>query len=124
MMNRKTCIEVIERTPARSAWERGVKAYAVEMLESIDNKTFEFGCETGELKCQFLDGVRGWYEYSYGGKSLIYDYDIAKRLCNNTELKRTAYGNKQPDWQETWLDVQARALCQAYRLIRWAIWGR
>lgn len=44
-------------------------------------------------------------------------YDIAKLLCTPSELKKTDYGRKLPNSTEDWLDVQARALYQAYMLI-------
>lgn len=60
-----------------------------------------------------LNGARDWSEYSYGGCSLIYDGDIAERLCTPGELKRTRHGERRPNSREGWLDVQARALSQA-----------
>jgi hypothetical protein len=56
-------------------------------------------------------------QYSYGGCSLIYDCDIAERLCSPSELKRTRDGERSPNAKEEWLDVQARALYQAARLV-------
>lgn len=48
-------------------------------------------------------------------KVILDDYDIAKRLCNPTELKRTDNGRLDPNKREQWLDTQARALYQACR---------
>lgn len=48
---------------------------------------------------------------------LIYDGDIAERLCTPSEYKRKRGGDFQPNSRETWLDVQARALYQAARWI-------
>ena len=108
----------------RSAWKRGVKEYAYELLE-----TLEEGVENGYidpddfyspklLEKRLLNGVETWKQFSDGGCSLIYDGDIAKRLCNPTELKRSNNGNNPPNKMEEWLDVQARALRNACWLIK------
>jgi hypothetical protein len=64
-----------------------------------------------------LNGAQDWDEYSYGGCSLIYNGDIAKRLCTPSELKRKRYGELNPNSRENWLDVQARALFRAQNRI-------
>ena len=67
----------------------------------------------------YLSGAKNWKNYSYvvRGCSLVCGYDIAKLLCTPSELKKTDYGRKLPNSIENWLDVQARALYQAYMLI-------
>nr|DAP26633.1 MAG TPA: hypothetical protein [Bacteriophage sp.] len=60
-----------------------------------------------------LNGAQDWEQYSWGGSALIYDYDIAERLCCPSELKKTRNGERRPNSREEWLDVQARALYQA-----------
>ena len=104
---------LITATPARSAWRRGVKAYALEMLEGADGEL----SAVADLKKEVLNGAANWREYSYGGCALIYDADIAERLCSPSEYKRTREGQRAPNSRETWLDVQARALGQAASLI-------
>lgn len=95
---------------ARSAWERGVILYAIDLLNGLE--------ESDELtKENLLNGAKDWKEYSYGGLSFIYDSDICERLCTPSEAKRKRNGELQPNSQETWLDVQARALYQAARLL-------
>lgn len=64
-----------------------------------------------------LNGADNWRQYSYGGCALIYDSDIAETLCSPSELKKVKGGDRQPNSRESWLDVQARALYQAERLI-------
>lgn len=66
-------------------------------------------------------GAPNWKEYSWGGSSLVYDNDIAKRLSTKTELKMTRNGERRPNAREEWLDVQARALYQADMMIGKAI---
>ena len=115
--------EAVTQTPARSAWARGVKEYALEMLEDM-----AFNAEHGYLDSDsfsnskmlmntLLNGADDWNQYSWGGSALIYDGDIAKRLCNASELKKTRNGERKPNSSEEWLDTQARALGQAARLI-------
>lgn len=102
----------IENKKAWSAWDKGVKLYALEIIDRL---------ETDELDVtekNLLNGAPNWKEYSWGGSSLIYDYDIAKRLCAPWELKKTDGGFKRPNKTEDWLDVQARALYQAALLIK------
>lgn len=60
-----------------------------------------------------LNGADSWIQYSWGGCSLIYDGDIAERLCSPSELKKTRNGERKPNGNEEWLDTQARALYQA-----------
>jgi hypothetical protein len=104
---------LITATPARSAWRRGVKAYALEMLEGTEGEL----SSVTDLKEELLNGARTWKEYSYGGCALIYDGDIAERLCAPGEYAKTRDGERAPNSRETWLDVQARALGQAATLI-------
>ena len=95
--------EAIKNSPARSAWSRGVKEYALELIEELPDDQ-EFYGSPADRKT-LLNGADDWQQYSEGGCSLIYDVDIAERLCN------------PPNARESWLDVQARALYQAAALI-------
>lgn len=115
--------ETIESKPARSAWNKGKKAYALELLESLEE-----GIEGGYIGPEDLDspvllekamlnGAADWEQYSWGGCSLCYDCQIAERLCTPSELKRKRGGDLQPNSRESWLDVQARALSQAANCI-------
>lgn len=123
MLNIEKIRETIESKPVRSAWKRGVKVYALERLESLEdgiNGGYIDAEDMGSpalLKKALLNGAADWDQYSWGGCSLVYDGDIAKRLCTPSELKRKRGGDLQPNSRETWLDVQARALYQAARWI-------
>ena len=99
----------------RSAWSRGVHAYAVELVESIDSSA-DLANEV-LLQKALLNGASSWAQYSEGGCALVYDADIAERLCSPSELKRNKWGMLPPNGRETWLAVQARALWQAHRLV-------
>ena len=113
-MTKRELIEDIKASKARSAWAKGVKWYALNLVE----KSYKQDTDIAKVNMAiYLNGAETWKEYSYGGCALIYDYDIAKRLCTPSELKKTDFGYKQPNGAVTWLDVQARALKQAHRLI-------
>lgn len=121
----KKYAEYIEkRTGYASAWGRGVKKYALDILDDLkQNADYEGealqldGASFEQFEDTALNGAENWQEFSRGGLALIYDGDIARRLCTKTELKKTNDGEKQPNSRETWLDVQARALYQAARLV-------
>ncbi len=105
----------------RSAWGRGVAEYTEELFESLEENAAYYEVNSSkDLEKAALNGATNWSEYSWGGCSLIYDYDIAKRLCNPSELKRTKDGERRPNSREEWLDTQARALRHAMRRIKLA----
>lgn len=96
----------LEKRNDRSAWDRGVTEYCFDLLDNVQyNET--------PTKEKLLGGADSWQQYSYGGCALIYDCDIAERLCCPSELKKRNGGERNPNQYETWLDVQARALYQA-----------
>lgn len=102
----------------RSAWKNGVKMYALDLIEQADeNEQVLEGLSYGVLEKILLNGATNWHEYSWGGCSLIYDELIARRLCSQSELKKTNNGQRKPNSREEWLDVQARALFQAFNTI-------
>lgn len=106
----------LEAQKDRSAWGRGVNAYALELVEELRERAAYEGRnpEPGkECREWMLNGAQDWNQYSWGGSSLIYDGDIAERLCTPSELKKTRHGERRPNSQEEWLDTQARALTQA-----------
>jgi hypothetical protein len=109
----------IENEKPRSAWDRGVQKYAIDLLEDLP-KNVEYG-SIDSLKADLLNGAASWSMYSWGGCSLVYDSDIAERLCCPSELKKTRNGERRPNSREEWLDVQARALHQAAaKILRYA----
>jgi hypothetical protein len=108
--------KVIESLPAeRSAWRRGVRQYAMDLLEAIpdyQDLTPENCRET------LLNGAESWREWAYGGCGLVYDCDIAERLCTPSELRKKRGGELEPSSHESWLDVEARAVGQAAAAIK------
>lgn len=109
--------EAIGRQPARSAWARGVQLYALDLLDNLTECTPQQLADPAAVRVALLKGAPNWAEYSWGGCVLIYDPDIAARVCTPSELRRTRNGERSPNRREKWLDVQARALSQAARLV-------
>ena len=106
----------LEARKDRSAWDKGVTVYALELVEELKERAAYEGRnpEPGKECLEWmLNGAQGWNQYSWGGSSLIYDGDIAERLCTPSELKKTRHGERRPNSREEWLDTQARALYQA-----------
>lgn len=118
-MNIEKLRESIAAEKQRSAWGKGVTQYALELVdelaEQIGGGYFEESglSEPKKVRAALLNGAADWSQYSWGGCSLIYDSDIAERLCCPSELKKTRNGERCPNSREEWLDVQARALHQA-----------
>ena len=110
MEEQDVIFERIAHLSTRSAWNHGVMRYALELINNI-----EIGEEITEKN--LLGGADNWKQYSYGGCALNCDVDICHRLCTPSEIKKTKDGIHRPNKQENWLDVQARALYQAARLI-------
>ncbi len=123
-MNKINTLEIrkaLEERKKRSAWGKGVTEYALELLEVYEERE-EYEGRQAENRKVFIEwlmnGADSWKSYSWGGLSLIYNRDIAERLCNPTELKRTHNGEYKPNKNEEWLDTQARALYQASELLK------
>lgn len=110
-----------QTTKARSAWGRGVAKYALDLIEGLEERKITDLTATAELERECLNGAEDWRQYSEGGCALCYDEDIAVRLCSPSEIKKYYHGNpcgKRPNEHESsWLETQARALFQAFRLI-------
>ena len=106
----------LEAQKDRSAWDRGVNAYAMELAAELKEiAAYEGHNPKPGRECRewMLNGAKDWKQYSWGGASLIYGADIAERLCTPSELKKTRHGERRPNSREEWLDTQARALYQA-----------
>lgn len=119
MTNIEKLYQSIESEKQRSAWDKGVTKYALELVEQLSEQInggyFEELdlTESKKVRAALLNGAANWSQYSWGGCSLIYDSDIAERLCSPSELKKTRNGERRPNSREEWLDTQARALFQA-----------
>ena len=119
----KTVTEKVEQTKTSSAWERGVKEYAEELLEELAEAVEGGYVDESDLSNRrlfekaMLNGAGSWEQFSEGGCSLCYDGQIAERLCAPWELRKTDHGRKDPNPRENWIAVQTRALHQAAHLI-------
>lgn len=72
--------EIIEKLQARkdrSAWDRGVTQYAIEIVEHCGKEELDGKTYYEDLLC----GADDWRDYSFGACSLVCDGDIARRLC-------------------------------------------
>lgn len=133
-MNIEKLRESIAAEKQRSAWDKGVTQYALELVDELAEQIGGGYVDPAELakpcilRAALLNGAKDWREYSWGGCSLIYDPDIASRLCCPSELKKTRNGERRPNGREEWLDVQGRALFQAanrvYRHLTALVKGR
>ena len=64
----------LETRKDRSAWNKGVTLYALELLEEYQERVQYEGREAAdckEFKEWLLNGADSWESYSYGGSSLI-----------------------------------------------------
>lgn len=109
----------ITKHTARSAWDKGVRAYAKELFDSfVENRHLSDETRVGKItEVDLLGGASSWSQYSFGGCSLVYDGDICERLCTPHEAKRLKDGERKPVMYDTWLDAQAEALRQAARIV-------
>lgn len=113
----------IDKMRTGSAWEEGVRQYAHELMGNLLYWTMQgrrFG-SIAEAKEAAMQGAGSWRRYSRGGLSLVSDAEIAERLCAPSELKRRKGGMGNPNSNEDWADVQARALSQAWDVLRAAL---
>lgn len=123
MKNFKELKKRVESHKVVSSWSRGVKAYALDLLdhleEGIEGNWFsdEDILSPNLLRKELLNGAMDWFEYSLSGCALVYDWRIAERLCTPSELKKKKGGQLQPNRHETWLELQAKALAQAESII-------
>lgn len=117
--------EIIENTRFRSAWDNGVKLYALDILGDY-SKMLDYAKEIGGYTPRFIEtslllGAENWMAYSEGGCSLVHNADIASRLCSPSELKRVTSrsgGIANTYRGQTWHQIQGEALVQAWRLLR------
>ena len=115
MMTRDELLQALDELPrGHSAWSRGVRQYAYEMVEDLDHDTV---LTRDTCRAVLLNGADDARAYSYGGCALIYDSDIAERVCTPSALRRKRGGALPPNRSESWLDVQTRAINHALALI-------
>lgn len=97
----------------RSYWSRGVASlirdYAEKVLSEHDGEIISARDFYKLWNC----GADSLRDAVYGGSFDIWNYDIAKRLCTPSKLKKSNEGMRSPNKRENWLDVEIRAMYQA-----------
>lgn len=110
-----------EMMSARSTWSKAVVMDAQDLFTDNYAAAANYNGRDAETPAEFvswlLNGASDWSQYSWGGSALCYDCDIAAHYCTPSELKKTRNGERRPNSREDWLDVQARALGQAARML-------
>lgn len=125
-MNKIELLKKLNTVKTRSAWDKGVLGYALEIVDEHgdgDIKTVDDVLNYARDKHESLYSVAKWQ--SEGGSFEIYDEKIAERLCTPSEFKRAHYKDgsmkQMANARESWLDVQSRAVFQAYNRIQAAL---
>lgn len=122
MITTTQVISAINSQLENSAWLRGVNQYAVELAANVGEVVGDWQNYTyHELETIALNGASDWKEYSEGGCALVYDCDICERVATPSEIKRTRHGELSPNAHESWIDVQTRALMQAWDYIEFIL---
>ena len=87
-MKKEATLENLKAVKCRSAWSKGVKEYAYMLLDNIFNDSdYESIINFKSLHKALLNGAPNWKRFSYGCCALVTNEDIAKTLCNPSELK-------------------------------------
>ena len=114
-----------EQKHARGAYQKAIYQYAFELCENIaDNyittaEELEHLENITNLKERALNGASDWEQYSWGGCSLCYNYDILSRLFCKSIVKK--YKNADTVRGRHLLDYQAAALSKAFCKINYII---
>jgi len=98
----------IKAIKPRGAWARARQTYALELLADVEG---DFSHK------KLLNGAPNWQAFSEGGCALIYDKDIAERVCCPSQLIIRRHGRLDPNPVENWIQCQTRCLKQAAALI-------
>lgn len=117
-------LDYIDARRLRSSWDNGVRLYSHELIQNLFYWTISMSHKLdgiAEAEEKALNGASSWEQYSQSGFSLVANEDIARRLCTPSELRRCKGGLKNPNSNEDWIDVQARALFQAWEMVRDAL---
>lgn len=125
-MNKIDLLKKLNTIKTRSAWDKGVLGYTLEIVE---NYAPEEVTSVDDVLNYRRDKHESLYSvaslHSHGGSFEIYDEAIAERLCTPSEFKRAHYKDgsmkQMANARESWLDVQTRAVFQAYNRIQEAL---
>lgn len=109
----------VEAFRPRSAWSRGVRAYALDLIDSIEemsnyemNNYGEYLAISEEVA---LNGADCWSNYAAGGCGLVYTSAILERLCTASALRRLSRSGR---CDIDAIEIEGRALSQAWQLLR------
>lgn len=102
----------------KTQWAKAKETLKNMILENI--KEFEKDIKDYEtLKKAALNGADDFKQASWDGNYLIYNYELAELFCTPKQLERLENRKQFPHGigGQSWLDIQARALIQAFREI-------
>lgn len=110
-----------QQKQARGTYQKAIFQYAFELCDNIANNytTTAEELELTNLKERALNGASDWEQYSWGGCSLCYNYDILSRLFCKSIVKK--YENADSVRGRHLLDYQANALAKAFAKIKFLI---
>lgn len=114
----------IQHSPARTAWEKGVRACADDLFSDYIEKALgilDIEVRIGKItEADLLRGAPNWDRYSRGGMALVSNMDIIRRFYPKSRQKKLLeqMGSEFP---LDLLDVQANALTEAAALVVWAV---
>lgn len=114
-----------EQEKARGTYQKAIYQYAFELVDNIaDNyittaEELEHLESIANLKERALNGATNWNQYSWGGCSLCYNFDILNRLFCKFIAKK--YENADSVRGRHLLDYQASALARAFCKINFII---
>lgn len=114
-----------EEKKARGTYNKAIYQYAFELVDNIaDNyrttaEELKHLENITNLKEKSLNGASDWEQYSWGGCSLCYNYDILHRLFCKSIVEK--YENADSVRGRHLLDWQACALSKAFSKINFLI---
>ena len=116
-------LDHVDSLDLSSAWGKGVRRYSHELFGNLFYWTTQGHYLNGveEAHEKAMQGASTWEEYSRSGLSLESGEEIAERLCTPVELRKCKGGARRPNLREDWMDVQARALFQAWEMLKEAL---
>ena len=111
----------------KGTYKKAIILYALELVDNIgdhyattqEQRDNLEKIEKQDLKALALNGADSWSQYSWGGCSLCYNYDILSRLFCPSIVKK--YKNADTVRGRHLLDYQATALSRAFSKINFII---
>ena len=110
--------QIVHR-PWSGQFELQTLYYAFELLEQVAEKNDLQNVQSfTDFQTKCLAGAPDWNRFSYGGCSLVSEYEIAKRFLPNLVGDKTP---KPPHAAADWMEVQAKVLPMACRRLWYAV---